>query len=207
MCGSRGSCCEQAGEFARKLIQIPSYSCTSSMSCARLLWNAVDCEVFLLRIISEARTKFALAASVVPSPATRRPTMTSVSFDPSLRPRRPPHWPPSMPRRSLEQRGGAGRAGRHAAGPGRGAAGVRAAGRRLFYREGHRRLFRAMRRLVEQRVVIDHVTLRDELDRRGELESRRWRGLPRRADRRRAHRGEPGGPRRHRPGEGDRSGS
>jgi replicative DNA helicase len=41
----------------------------------------------------------------------------------------------------------------------------------MFYREGHRRLFRAMRALVEQRVVIDHVTLRDELTRRNELES------------------------------------
>src|SRR5262245_59383006 len=40
----------------------------------------------------------------------------------------------------------------------------------LFYKEGHRRLFRAMRRLVERRVVIDHVTLRDELERRSELE-------------------------------------
>jgi replicative DNA helicase len=41
----------------------------------------------------------------------------------------------------------------------------------LFYREGHRRLFRAMRRLIEQRIVIDHVTLREELGRRGELEA------------------------------------
>jgi replicative DNA helicase len=41
----------------------------------------------------------------------------------------------------------------------------------MFYREAHRRLFRAMRALTEQRVVIDHITLRDELLRRGELES------------------------------------
>ncbi len=41
----------------------------------------------------------------------------------------------------------------------------------MFYREGHRRLFRAMVALVERRVVIDHITLRDELLRRGELES------------------------------------
>jgi replicative DNA helicase len=41
----------------------------------------------------------------------------------------------------------------------------------MFYREGHRRLFRAMVALVEHRVVIDHITLRDELLRRGELES------------------------------------
>jgi replicative DNA helicase len=41
----------------------------------------------------------------------------------------------------------------------------------LFYREAHRRLFRAMRRLVEQRTVIDHVTLREELIRRGELDA------------------------------------
>src|SRR3954471_6453097 len=40
----------------------------------------------------------------------------------------------------------------------------------MFYREAHRRLFRAMLALTEQRVVIDHITLRDELVRRGELE-------------------------------------
>jgi len=40
-----------------------------------------------------------------------------------------------------------------------------------FYREAHRRLFRAMVALTEQRVVIDHVTLRDELLRRNELDS------------------------------------
>ncbi len=40
----------------------------------------------------------------------------------------------------------------------------------MFYKEGHRRLFRAMVALSEQRVVIDHVTLRDELSRRNELE-------------------------------------
>jgi replicative DNA helicase len=41
----------------------------------------------------------------------------------------------------------------------------------MFYREAHRRLFRAMVSLVERRTVIDHITLRDELLRRGELES------------------------------------
>lgn len=41
----------------------------------------------------------------------------------------------------------------------------------VFYKEAHRRLFRAMVALTEQRVVIDHVTLRDELVRRNELES------------------------------------
>jgi replicative DNA helicase len=41
----------------------------------------------------------------------------------------------------------------------------------MFYREAHRRLFRAMSALTEQRTVIDHITLRDELMRRGELES------------------------------------
>jgi replicative DNA helicase len=41
----------------------------------------------------------------------------------------------------------------------------------MFYREAHRRLFRAMLGLTERRVVIDHVTLRDELLRRGDLES------------------------------------
>ncbi|HET8635062.1 MAG TPA: replicative DNA helicase [Gemmatimonadales bacterium] len=41
----------------------------------------------------------------------------------------------------------------------------------MFYREPHRRLFRAMVGLTERRVVIDHVTLRDELMRRGELDA------------------------------------
>ncbi len=40
----------------------------------------------------------------------------------------------------------------------------------MFYHEGHRRLFRAMSRLVQQSVVIDPVTLRDELQRQGELD-------------------------------------
>lgn len=40
----------------------------------------------------------------------------------------------------------------------------------MFYRDGHRRLFRAMVALVEQRSVIDPVTLREELTRRNELE-------------------------------------
>jgi len=40
----------------------------------------------------------------------------------------------------------------------------------MFYKEAHRRLFRAMIALTEQRVVIDHVTLRDELIRRNDLE-------------------------------------
>src|SRR5688500_20226749 len=38
----------------------------------------------------------------------------------------------------------------------------------MFYREGHRRLFRAMVALVERRGVIDHITLRDGRRRRGE---------------------------------------
>ncbi|HEV8598464.1 MAG TPA: replicative DNA helicase [Gemmatimonadales bacterium] len=41
----------------------------------------------------------------------------------------------------------------------------------MFYREAHRRLFRAMVALTEQRIVIDHITLRDELLRRNELEA------------------------------------
>ena len=41
----------------------------------------------------------------------------------------------------------------------------------MFYREPHRRLFRAMLALTEQRTVIDHVTLRDELLRRNELDA------------------------------------
>jgi replicative DNA helicase len=40
----------------------------------------------------------------------------------------------------------------------------------MFYREAHRRLFRAMATLTDARIVLDHVTLRDELTRRGELE-------------------------------------
>ncbi len=40
----------------------------------------------------------------------------------------------------------------------------------MFYREGHRRLFRAMLGIIERGGVIDPVTLRDEVDRRGELE-------------------------------------
>lgn len=40
----------------------------------------------------------------------------------------------------------------------------------MFYKEGHRRLYRAMVALTEHRVVIDHITLRDELLRRGELD-------------------------------------
>jgi replicative DNA helicase len=41
----------------------------------------------------------------------------------------------------------------------------------MFYREAHRRLFRAMAALTEHRTVIDHITLRDELMRRGELDA------------------------------------
>ncbi|HEU5050091.1 MAG TPA: replicative DNA helicase [Gemmatimonadales bacterium] len=41
----------------------------------------------------------------------------------------------------------------------------------MFYREAHRRLFRAMSALTEHRTVIDHITLRDELMRRGELDA------------------------------------
>src|ERR1041385_2605892 len=40
----------------------------------------------------------------------------------------------------------------------------------MFYQESHRRLFRAMVTMTEQRIVIDHITLRDELLRRNELE-------------------------------------
>lgn len=39
----------------------------------------------------------------------------------------------------------------------------------VFYREAHRRIFRAIRRLLDQRMAIDPVTLRNELDRSGEL--------------------------------------
>ena len=40
----------------------------------------------------------------------------------------------------------------------------------MFYREGHRRLFRAMISITERGGVIDPLTLADELERRGELE-------------------------------------
>lgn len=41
----------------------------------------------------------------------------------------------------------------------------------VFHREGHRRLFRALRALVDQRMVVDYVTVRDELARRGDLDA------------------------------------
>ena len=40
----------------------------------------------------------------------------------------------------------------------------------VFHREAHRRLFRALRALVDQRMVVDYITVRDELARRGDLE-------------------------------------
>ncbi len=40
----------------------------------------------------------------------------------------------------------------------------------MFYKDAHRRLFRALHSLTENRVVIDHITLRDELIRRNELD-------------------------------------
>jgi len=40
-----------------------------------------------------------------------------------------------------------------------------------FYREGHRRIFRAMAKLLEHGGVIDPVILRDELERRGDLDA------------------------------------
>src|SRR5690606_32132561 len=41
----------------------------------------------------------------------------------------------------------------------------------VFYREPHRRLFRALRTLVDRQMVVDYVTVRDELTRRGELDA------------------------------------
>ena len=41
----------------------------------------------------------------------------------------------------------------------------------MFYREGHRRIFRAMVALTEKGSVVDPLTLSDELARRGELEA------------------------------------
>lgn len=40
----------------------------------------------------------------------------------------------------------------------------------MFYREGHRRLFRAMYAISERGGVVDTLTLADELERRGDLE-------------------------------------
>lgn len=40
----------------------------------------------------------------------------------------------------------------------------------MFYREGHRRLYRAMFAITERGDVVDPLTLADELERRGELE-------------------------------------
>src|SRR5215469_11162375 len=39
----------------------------------------------------------------------------------------------------------------------------------MFYREGHRRIYRAMVAIVERGAVVDPLTLADELDRRAEL--------------------------------------
>ena len=41
----------------------------------------------------------------------------------------------------------------------------------MFYREGHRRIFRAMVSITERGAVVDPLTLADELGRRGELEA------------------------------------
>ena len=41
----------------------------------------------------------------------------------------------------------------------------------MFYREGHRRIFRAMVSITERGSVVDPLTLADELGRRGELEA------------------------------------
>jgi replicative DNA helicase len=41
----------------------------------------------------------------------------------------------------------------------------------MFYREAHRRLWRALRGLVEQRMVVDYVTVQEELSRRGDLDA------------------------------------
>ncbi len=41
----------------------------------------------------------------------------------------------------------------------------------MFYREAHRRVFRAMMALTERREVVDPLTLTDEMARRGELDA------------------------------------
>ncbi len=40
-----------------------------------------------------------------------------------------------------------------------------------FYKEAHRRLFRAMTAIIEKNDVVDPIVLKDELDRRGDLEA------------------------------------
>ncbi len=40
-----------------------------------------------------------------------------------------------------------------------------------FYKEAHRRLFRAMTSIIDKNDVLDPIVLRDELDRRGDLEA------------------------------------
>ena len=40
-----------------------------------------------------------------------------------------------------------------------------------FYKEAHRRLFRAMTAIIDKNDVLDPIVLRDELDRRGDLEA------------------------------------
>jgi replicative DNA helicase len=44
------------------------------------------------------------------------------------------------------------------------------AGREVFYRDAHRRIFDSMLDLMDRRVRIDLVTLKEDLDRRGGLE-------------------------------------
>lgn len=41
----------------------------------------------------------------------------------------------------------------------------------MFYREGHRRLFRTLHALAQQQMVVDYVTVREELSRRGDLDA------------------------------------
>jgi replicative DNA helicase len=41
----------------------------------------------------------------------------------------------------------------------------------MFYRESHRRIFRTLHSLAQQQMVIDYVTVREELVRRGDLET------------------------------------
>ena len=69
----------------------------------------------------------------------------------------------------------------------------------MFYREAHRRLFRAMLALTERRDVVDPLTLADELTRRGELEAAGRTRLHHVPHRRRPDGGERRVPRPHRP--------
>ena len=68
----------------------------------------------------------------------------------------------------------------------------------MFYREGHRRIFRAMLALSERGDVVDPLTLSEELSRSGLARIERRQGLHRISRRRGSHRGKRRVPRQDR---------